>query len=47
MDQHISFVENVFDVVKKPFVNVLKWYNKDLDKIDKINLDKLIKDKQM
>lgn len=40
MDNHISFVEDVFTVVRKPFINVLKWYNRD------INFDKLIKDKQ-
>lgn len=28
MDNHISFVENVYTVVKKPVSNILGWYDK-------------------
>jgi hypothetical protein len=31
MDEHISFVENVFVLVKKPFSNILKWYDRDME----------------
>ena len=37
MDNHISFVENVYTVVKKPFSNLLYWYDKNTN-INKLNI---------
>jgi hypothetical protein len=46
MDEHIYFVEHIFDVVKTPFINILKWYNKDISNDINNDINKLIKDKQ-
>lgn len=39
MDNHISFVENVYTVVKKPFSNLLYWYDKNTN-INELNVEK-------
>mgnify|MGYP001022505183 CR=1 FL=1 len=31
MDEHIGFVENIYDIVKSPFQKVLTYYYKDSD----------------
>jgi chromosome segregation ATPase len=45
MDEHINFVENVYTVVKKPFVSLLGfYYNKNIDKtLEHFDVKKRIK----
>ena len=44
MDNHISFIESVWSVVKNPFSHALQFYygnNKSIQKLESLNIKKI------